>query len=75
MPGHVEVDDRANVGLVDPHAEGVGRHDDLGFAAHEPLLRGGALLAGQSGMIDHGLAAELVAQEIRDHLAPLRLDA
>ena len=64
------MDDRANLGLIHSHAERIGCDHDLGFAAHEPVLRGGALLAGQTGMIDHGLTPQFVAQESRDGLAP-----
>ena len=38
------VPDRAHVGLVDAHPEGVGGDDHLDLAGHEALLGGGALL-------------------------------
>ena len=39
----VVVDHEADVGLVDPQAEGVGRHHDRDLAAHEAVLVGGAV--------------------------------
>ena len=68
-PRQVEVDDRADVGLVDAHAEGVGGDDDLGLAAHEPVLGLGPLLAGQARVVDDGLAAQLLLEELADRLA------
>ena len=59
---HVVVDHRADVGLVDAHAEGVGGDDDLGLAAHEPFLRLVPLLAGQPGVVDDGLAPQLASR-------------
>ena len=46
-PGRGEVDDRAHVGAVDAHAEGVRGHDHL-----EPALREGALHA-RAGLAGH----------------------
>ncbi len=63
------MDDRANVGLVDAHAERVGRHHDLGLAFHEPFLGLGPLLASQSGMIDDRLPAQFFSQVAGDGLA------
>jgi hypothetical protein len=37
-PRHVVVDDEADVGLVDSHAESVGRHHRADLSRHEPFL-------------------------------------
>ena len=63
------MDDRADIGFVDAHPERVGRDDDLRRAVHEPLLRGGALIAREPCVIDDRLFPELTSQEIGDHLA------
>ncbi len=42
-PGHLEVDDAAHVGLVDPHAERVGRHHDRHATSGPRLLHPRAL--------------------------------
>ncbi len=67
---HVKVDHRPDLGLVHSHAKRIGRHHDLGLAAHESILRGGALLACQTRVIHHGLTSQLVAHESRDGLTP-----
>ncbi len=68
-PRHVEVDHRANVGLVDPHAEGVGGDDDVGLALHEPLLRDGALLAADPRVVDDHRSVQLALEELPHRLA------
>ena len=50
--GHVVVDDEADVGLVDAHAEGQRGHDDLDASRHEGVLRIAALVGRQAGVID-----------------------
>ena len=60
--GRVEVDHQAHVGLVDAHAEGVGRGDHAQLAADERLLHA-ALLVGvepavEMRCVDAGLAQE-----------------
>ena len=50
--GDVVVDDEADVGLVDAHAEGVRGHDDLAASFHEVILGGPALVGQQAGMVD-----------------------
>ena len=50
--GQIVVDDEADVGLVDAHAEGVGGGDDLDPAAHEGLLGLAAVVGQQAGVID-----------------------
>ena len=62
--GHVEVADEAHVGLVDAHAEGIGRHDDARLAALPRVLDAGARLARQAGVVAFGAFA-LGAQEGR----------
>ena len=42
---HVVMNNRTNIGLVDPHPERVGGDDHLGIALHEPLLRTRPFLA------------------------------
>ena len=49
--------DRAHVGLVDAHAEGVRGDDDVGLAAHERVLRRGALVGGHAGVVGGGVQA------------------
>ena len=36
--GHIHVNDKAHIGLVDAHAEGVGGNHHAAFAFHPPLL-------------------------------------
>ena len=55
--GQVVVHDEAHVRLVDAHAEGDGRHDDLQIVAQEHLLHLPALLIAQAGMVGPGLEA------------------
>ena len=59
---HALVADRAHVRLVDPHAEGVRRDDDLEAAVHEPALDLGALLAAEPGVVDADGAVEVARQ-------------
>ena len=59
---HGGVRDRAHVGLVDPHAEGVGGHHHLDVAAHEAPLGLGALLAPQPRVVGDDLGAERALQ-------------
>ena len=63
------VADGAHVGLVDAHAERVGGDDDRRLAGHEAPLRLGARLAGQAGVVDDRLDAELARQPIGEPLA------
>ena len=49
--GQVVVQHEADVGFVDPHAEGDGRHDDLDVIPDEQFLVALALLIRQSGMV------------------------
>ncbi len=55
--------DRAHVGLVDAHAEGVGGHHHPGAAGHELPLHRGALLAVQPRVVGGDLAAQVGAQQ------------
>jgi hypothetical protein len=48
------VGDRSHVGLVDAHAEGVRRDDDLGAILHEGLLAGAPLLRTHAGVVGDG---------------------
>ena len=50
----VEMRDKADIGLVDSHAERDRRDDDDPFLAHEALLVAGAGLGGQAGMVGQG---------------------
>ena len=50
-PGQVVMDDKPDIGLVDPHAEGDRRHDDPDIVAAEALLVLGALLLRQTRMV------------------------
>ena len=43
--------DRAHVGFVDAHAEGVGGDDHLDLAGHEAALGGGAVLGVHAGVV------------------------
>ncbi len=54
--GNVIVDHRADVGLIDAHAEGVRGNDDFAAAVHEGVLSGAALVGQHAGMV-HGNAA------------------
>ena len=47
--GEVVVDDQADVGFVDAHAEGDGCHDDVNVVADEPVLNGAAEVGVQTG--------------------------
>ena len=49
--GQVVVQDEANVGLVDAHAEGVGGDDDRALALHEALLAALAIGLGHAGVV------------------------
>ncbi len=64
--------DRPHVGLVDAHAERVRGDDDRRLAGHEALLRLGACVAWQAGVVDDRLDVELGLQAIGQ---PLRLRA
>jgi hypothetical protein len=50
----VVVDDPADVGLVDAHAEGDGGADDAGVVAEKLFLVGGAFLGGEAGVVGTG---------------------
>ena len=64
--GHVVVDDEANVGLVDAHAERDGGNDDRGLIPDEPLLVQASDRRIESGMIRQG--AEALCSQILDQL-------
>src|SRR3989442_1217286 len=64
---HVAVDDIADVGLVDAHAEGHRGDDDVDVVALEGLLRPRARLDLHAGMVGQRLHA-LLAQELRRRL-------
>ena len=51
------MDDVADVGFVDAHAEGDGGADDLGFVADEGLLVFGALGGIEAGVVGDGVDA------------------
>src|SRR5262249_53738188 len=71
---HVAVDDVADVGLVDAHAEGHGGHDDVAVVAAEGILGAGArpgLHAGVIGQRPHAV----VAQELGHRLHRLARQA
>src|SRR5579864_5952069 len=59
--GHIGVKDEADVGLVDPHAEGDGRADDATVLALE-----GVLVAGANLMIEPGVIGERTAAGARE---------
>ena len=69
--GHVVVHDEPHVGLVDAHAEGQRRHDNLGLAGHERVLRRGAILRRQAGVVDARPPPRAPVHQIGDFLAPL----
>jgi hypothetical protein len=52
--GQVVVDDPADVGLVDAHAEGDGRADDAHVVAQEEFLVAGAFLGLEAGVVRAG---------------------
>ena len=52
--GEVEVVDVADVGLVDAHAEGDRRDDDVAGRRRPPLLRRDAILGSQPGVVGAG---------------------
>ena len=60
--GHVVVDDKAHVGLVDAHAEGVGGHHHAGAVVEELVLVGAALLGGKARVVARGGEALLPEQ-------------
>ena len=62
---HVVVDDKADVGLVDAHAEGVGGHHHVCPVVEELLLVGMALLRGKAGVIARG-GKTLLPQQLAD---------
>ena len=57
--GHVVVDDKADVGLVNAHAKGVGGHHHRGPVVEEVLLVFLALLVGQARVVAGGGKAPL----------------
>jgi hypothetical protein len=65
-----QVDDRAHVGAVDPHAEGVGSDHDLQLAVREGRLHAFALASGQARMVGIG-EPTVVPQPLRFSLAAL----
>ncbi len=57
VAGHVVVDDKTDVGLVDAHAEGVSGHDDGRAVKGEVLLGLAALLGREARVVAAGLDA------------------
>ena len=55
--GHVVVDDKGHIGLVDPHAERVGCHHDGLDVIQEIFLIALAFLGGQPGVVARGRQA------------------
>ena len=53
----VVVVDGADVGFIDPHAEGDGGADDGGFSGHEGFLDFGAGLGAEAGVVGAGVEA------------------
>lgn len=49
--GHVVVDDPTDVGFIQAHPEGNGRHDDAELPAHEVVLDATALRRRQAGVV------------------------
>ena len=66
--GHGGVADGAHVGLVDPHAEGVGGDDDLDLIGHEGALGAVAGLAVEAGVVGGDADAERAPQRVRQLL-------
>ena len=64
------VPDRAHVGLVDAHPEGVGGDDDVRLAAHERVLRAGALVGAEARVVG-GRVDAFGAEHRRDLLGRL----
>ena len=61
----IVVDDEADVGFVDAHAEGDGRDHDADLVAEKPLLILGAGFVGKAGVIrEHGKSP---ARELGGH--------
>ena len=71
---HVVVDDKADVGLVDAHAEGVGGHHHVCPVVEELLLVGMALLRGKARVIARG-GKTLLPQQLADVLHGLACGA
>ncbi len=67
--GHGGMADRPHVGLVDPHAEGIGGDDHSHLAGHEPLLGGRAHVSPQPRVVHRHLLAERAGNEPRHLLA------
>ena len=55
--GNVVMYDESHIGLVDAHAEGDGRHDDVYFLLDEVVLRHRSHLGVESGVVGRGLEA------------------
>ncbi len=62
--------DRAHVGFVDAHAEGVGGDDHVDVAAHEALLDRGALLGFHAGVVGQRRSGPLRAAAPPPHRCP-----
>ena len=75
-PRHVEVDDRADVGLVHSHPEGVGGDDHVGTPSHELILGRLACVAVEPGVIDDRRPPEPghVAADVLAALPARRID-
>ena len=69
--GQVVVDHEADVGLVDPHAEGGGGHDDLRPALHERLLGRAAVVGEHPGVVGGGAPARLGGDRLGHFLRSL----
>ena len=65
--GHIEVYDKAHIGLVNAHTKGVGRYHDPFAVIDEILLIPQPLVVGQAGVIARRRIA-LFAEEIADSL-------
>ena len=73
---HLVMDDVADIALVDAHAEGGGRFDDLDFIVGKGFLHGTAHLVAETGMVTAGLDAPPIQfiTDAVDFLARRRID-
>ncbi len=61
--------DETEIGLVDSHAERVGRHNHRRLPGHERLLHGAAIFESHPGMVDAHLPTQLRQQLFGDLVA------
>ncbi len=60
---------KPDVGFIDPHAKGVGGHDDFGLARHEDFLQMPAFVRLKTTMISDDCSLAFVEQHVADFFA------